>query len=125
MRRLLGCVVVLGLVSGAWAKPVTADDVAQFKVGVATEADVIGKLGKPMMVGTNTEGTTVVTYGSTHARPKAATFVPIVGLFAGGTTGETTAIVFTFGPDGLLKNATTNTSNIDCNMHVVSMNCGH
>ncbi|MDR3471600.1 MAG: hypothetical protein P4M09_07900 [Devosia sp.] len=103
----------------------TADDVAQFKVGVATPDDVIGKLGKPLSVMTTSDGSETLIYGSSHARPKAATFVPIVGMFAGGATGETTAITFVFGPDHLLKNATTNTSNIDCSMHVVSMSCGY
>lgn len=126
MRRiLLGCVMALAVVGAAVAKPVTAVDAAQFKVGEATSKDVIAKLGKPLMLTTSSDGTKTVVYGSTHARPKAVTFVPIVGLFAGGATGSSTSVVFSFGADDLLKSATTNTSNIDCSMHVVGMDCGH
>lgn len=76
----------------------------------------MAKLGKPQATSTNSDGTEVLTYVSMKSRVKAATFIPVVGMFAGGATASTAAIVFTFGPDGLLKNLSTSASNIDCGM---------
>jgi hypothetical protein len=101
---------------------VTADDAAQFKVGVATYANV-AKLGKPTSISSNSDGERIIIYATVNARPKAATFIPIVGMFAGGATGETYMATFVFGPDGLLKRSNTTTSNIDCSMHVFSTGC--
>jgi hypothetical protein len=125
MRVLIGCVLALAMATGAIAKTVTADDVAQFKVGVATPDDVISKLGKPMSMTTMSNGYESVAYTSIHARPKMTSFIPVVGLFAGGATGETSVVVFVFGPDHLLMNATTNSTNVDCSTHFVAVSCGH
>lgn len=114
MRRILLGMALAVLASGAWAKTVTADDVAQFKVGTATVQDVEGRLGKPQGTATNSDGTATITYVSAKSHVKGASFIPLVGLFAGGATASTSATVFTFGPDGLLKATSTNTSNVDC-----------
>ena len=122
---LLGCVVALGLATAAMAgQPITADDLAQFKVGVATPDDVIHKFGKPLSVMKTSDGSETLIYGWTNTHAKAATFVPIVGMFAGGATGQTSSTTFVFGPDHLLMNSSSNVTNVDCSMHGVGMSCG-
>jgi outer membrane protein assembly factor BamE (lipoprotein component of BamABCDE complex) len=76
---------------------------SQFHKGVTTEAQVEAALGKPQGSGLNSDGTTTLSYVYAHASPKAVDFVPIVGLFAGGATGEQTTVVFTFDKSGLLE----------------------
>lgn len=114
---VLGCVlaVVLGGAASAGSS-LSPDDAAQFKVGVATQDDVRTTLGKPTVVSTNSDGETVLTYSATHSHIKAATFVPIVGMFAGGAKASITYLVFTFGPDGKLTKESTSSSNVDCGM---------
>jgi hypothetical protein len=106
------------------AKAVTVEDVAQFKVGVATSADIIAKLGPPAVLSTSSDGSTVVSYGTTHTSPNAASFVPIVGIFAAGAKTSTTTVVFVFGPDGLLKSASTNSTNANCSVGLLGSKCG-
>lgn len=114
-RSSAAAVVALALVAGtASAKPVSSADAAQFQIGSATYDDVTGKLGKPATVTTNSDGTVEIAYASTSTHVKAASFVPVVGLFAGGATGKVSVLKFTFGPDHVLKSTTTADSAVDC-----------
>jgi len=82
---------------------VTATEASQFKVGTTTEQQVIAALGQPEQSETQTDGTKVETYTHTAAHATAASYVPIVGLFAGGAKGATQSVTFTFNPHGVLK----------------------
>lgn len=124
MKRLvLGLVVTMTLAGGAMAKDITADDLAQFKVGEAARADVVHKFGRPMSTTTTSDGSTILVYGSTHGHVKAASFIPVVGLFAGGATGQSTFTVFTFDADGRLKSSTVTSSGVDCSTRITGTNC--
>jgi hypothetical protein len=103
--------------------PISADQVAQFKVGVATYEQVVATLGKPSSVTIDSDGIRIVTYSSIRTHPKAITFVPVVGLFAGGATGDISWAIFTFGQDGRLTRSTMTDANTDCTMRLVSMAC--
>jgi outer membrane protein assembly factor BamE (lipoprotein component of BamABCDE complex) len=83
---------------------VQQSELSQFHRGVTTEPQVEAALGKPEGSGLNSDGTRTLTYVYAHASPKAVDFVPIVGLFAGGATGEQTTVVFTFAKNGTLEN---------------------
>lgn len=80
---------------------VSAEKVAQFKPGVTTEADVIAALGQPTSV-TTMNGMKLVSYSGVQAQPRGATFIPIVGLFAGGADVRYSSTMFKFGADGKL-----------------------
>jgi opacity protein-like surface antigen len=108
----------------AQAKPVTIEDASQFSVGTATADDVIAKLGKPNSDERDATGKRTIRYTSMHAHPKAASFVPVVGLFAGGAKGSSATVSFEFGKDGKLVNYTSQTTNIDCGAVITGANCG-
>jgi hypothetical protein len=74
-----------------------------FQKGVTTEAEVIQALGPPQISTSNSDGTRSVAYVYTHAEAKAASFIPIVGLFAGGATGNVNTVRFTFDAGGKLQ----------------------
>jgi hypothetical protein len=126
-RLLVAAFVALAalapLPASAGRHQITADDVAQFKVGVATYGDVIAKLGRPNSVSVMSNGMRIVAYVGFKTRVKAATFVPIVGLFAGGATGDTSVVSFTFGPDGLLQSSSATNADVDCSVGIVSAGC--
>lgn len=76
----------------------------QFHNGVTTQADVEAALGAPQMVQEMPDGVLVI-YSGMQARVKAATFIPIVGLFAGGSHVQQSTVTFKFGQDGKLQRA--------------------
>ena len=47
----------------------------------------------------------------TQAQARAASYIPVVDLLAGGADSTMTAIVFRFGPDGKLADWTSNQTN--------------
>jgi hypothetical protein len=77
-------------------------DVDRFQKGTATPADVIAKLGKPQETGHKDNGDTTLSYVYMKGSPKAATFIPVVGLFAGGADMHSTRVTFEFDPAGRL-----------------------
>lgn len=101
----------------------TATPEQEYKVGVTTLADVTATLGKPNSTATVSDGTVVVSYVSSRTRVKGATFVPIVGLFAGGAKSRMVIRVFTFGPDGLLRTFTSSDTGVKCSSSIAGANC--
>ncbi|WP_188446143.1 hypothetical protein [Sphingomonas psychrolutea] len=95
----------------------------EYRVGVSRLSDVIAKLGKPNTVTTISDGSTVAAFVSMRTRVKGASFVPIVGMFAGGAKSKVSVKVFTFGSDGLLKSFSATDSANDCNVGIQGANC--
>jgi len=85
-----------------------------FQTGVDTINTVVAKLGRPNSTENNSDGTVTIRYARVRTHIKGASFVPIVGLFAGGATGTTTTKSFTFGSDGLLKSYASGDYRADC-----------
>lgn len=101
MRYLLVLLVILAGCATV-GKEVTETQAGQFKRGVTTAADVAEKLGAPTSSGVSDSGSRTMSYVFAHAQPRAASFIPIVGIFAGGADGRTTMVTFVFNPDGKL-----------------------
>ena len=57
--------------------------------GVTTESEVITFIGKPTGISRTSEGDKILTYIYTSTQVKGATFIPIVGAFAGGADVST------------------------------------
>ncbi len=123
MRRYLLAVALLLIASAAAGKPVTADDAAQFKVGVSTESDVEARLGKPMVTTKSSDGTAVLVYYAGKTQVKAATFIPVVGLFAGGVQSNTAALALVCDANGILKGSSASKSSLDCSSNIANAGC--
>jgi PDZ domain len=94
------CALALSLAGCASSGTELKDSqLTQFQKGVTTESDVLRALGAPTATSSNSDGSAVLVYAGAHAQAKAASFIPIVGLFAGGSTAEATSVAFRFGPD--------------------------
>jgi len=100
IAALLLSVALIGCVSSGTQVKDTA--LSQFRKGQTTEADVVKALGPPQSTMTSSGGGRVISYVGMHAQTKAATFVPIVGLFAGGASSHVSVVTFTFDRDGKL-----------------------
>ena len=85
-----------------------------FRFGIDTAATITAKLGKPNSKSVSSDGAMTISYSSIHTRVKGATFIPIVGLFAGGAKAKTATKSFVLGVDGLLKGYSSGDTQINC-----------
>ena len=77
--------------------------VAQVKEGM-TQAQVRALVGEPSSVTTLGNGEVVWGYVMMNVKPNAASFVPVVGLFAGRADSQTSTLTVYFQADGTVKN---------------------
>jgi hypothetical protein len=101
--KVAALILILMLSSCATVgKEVSRDQTKGFQEGVTTTDDVIAQLGQPTLV-THSTGRTVLVYSFTHAQPRPESFIPIVGLLAGGADVRSSSATFVFDKDGKLE----------------------
>lgn len=124
-RLLVALAATLLITSPALAHPreITQADLAALKPGVATYAETVAALGRPSSEMLDSAGKRTIAYVTMRTRVKAATFIPYVGLFAGGATSNVSVISLTFGPDGHLSGYQSTSSQTDCSSNVLGPNC--
>lgn len=104
MKKLFFALCLTALLSACAAPvPKPAPSVASFQRGITTEADVVAIFGKPMSVVSGMDGGKVLAYATVNNGLRGATFIPIVGLFAGGVDMKISSATFTFSQDGRLS----------------------
>jgi outer membrane protein assembly factor BamE (lipoprotein component of BamABCDE complex) len=92
---------------------VQQSQLSSFRKGITTEAEVISTLGTPTMSSLTSDGERVLVYSFAEYKIRGATFIPIVGLLAGGSDMSTNSAVVTFGKDGKMVSYTTTESKIN------------
>ncbi len=117
MKRILlplALVVVLGGCASAGNDRVKAEtmDTVSTKVtkGVTTKDQVRALYGEPGAVSLTDGGSEVWHYAYSHATATAASYIPIVGLFAGGANVEKNEVVFIFDKSDVVQNYTVHAS---------------
>lgn len=102
--RYLGIFIFIFLISCVTSGvKVSYDKLASFKIGSTTESQILNDLGQPTLSVIKTGGIKIYTYTYVSYQTNAASFIPIVGLLAGGADVETSSITFTFNESGLLQ----------------------
>jgi len=101
------CLAACGSSSGT---KVDAAQMSQFKIGETTYDQVIQTLGPPASTVQKSDGARALVYSHVDANVRGATFIPVVGLFAGGADVKSQAVTFTFNPDGTLREYATTES---------------
>jgi len=81
--------------------------VAQVKAGM-TQAQVRALVGEPNSVTTSGNGEEIWAYVRMETETNAATFIPVVGLFAGGASSRMSSLTVAFGADGMVKTTSRN-----------------
>ena len=94
--------------------PVVARSADGFRIGVDTAATVTAKLGRPNATYHLSDGTVTMAYVKIRSHVKGSSFVPVVGLFAGGASARYATKTFIFGPDGLLKSFSDGEATAEC-----------
>ena len=103
LQKALVVFAVLALASCiSHGTKVRQDDLSQFVKGKTTSAEIIQQLGTPTQSIMNTDGTKMISYTYMQSQSNVATFIPIVGLFVGGTESENTSVVLYFDKNNLL-----------------------
>ena len=104
MKRVLATLVLGLCLSGCISTGtlVTNEQASQFKKGETTESQVIAALGAPTVRTVKSDGDIELMYRHAQAYATPATYVPIVGLLAGGSKGTANVVTFKFDPSGKL-----------------------
>lgn len=84
--------------------------------GETTYQQVLNQFGPPQGRGVNDRGMKIITYMFSKASPNAASFIPVVGLFAGKTDAEATVVTFVFDKDSKLESYTHAQSSIEMSL---------
>jgi outer membrane protein assembly factor BamE (lipoprotein component of BamABCDE complex) len=117
MKKHLALMLCIGLAACATVgRELSDEDIQSIKPG-ATQQEVVTKLGAPSQRTVMTTGETILTYTWAHSQVRAATFIPIVGLFAGGQDTQSKVIMFHFSKDGLLTDTSSSNSTIPVSIH--------
>jgi outer membrane protein assembly factor BamE (lipoprotein component of BamABCDE complex) len=104
LKRFYFLVIALLLISCASVgKPIDQEKAAQIKEGQTTKQQVYDLIGSPDRVMTMGMGETYWYYSFARVTTKPATFVPVVGIFAGGHNVQSQYFMVCFGPDNIVK----------------------
>jgi uncharacterized protein (DUF697 family) len=94
-----------------------------FVVGRTTLAQVLAERGRPQFQTSLSDGTRVVVYTRSSAHVKGASLIPIIGMFAGGVTAQSTVDSYTFDAQDLLKSFTVSSSDMNCSNRGLGASC--
>ena len=112
--RTIVIVAALALAGCATSgREISVSQMGAMEKGKTTYAEVLQRLGKPTMDVITAAGDRTTLYNFSKAGIKGATFIPIVGLFAGGMNVSGSSVTFSFDPAGVLKDYSTSTMNFD------------
>lgn len=92
---LAGCV--------ATDQVIRPEDISDFKLGVTTLQQVVGRLGTPSSKSRLPDGSTFLVYAFTEPQSAATQWIPVIAPFVGATNPRSASISFQFGPDGILN----------------------
>lgn len=84
-----------------------------FQIGVTTPSDVIRALGAPESEVVSSSGYRSMIYVASHFSTKAATFIPFVGIFAGGAKAQSSTVAIRFDRNGKLAEVTTSRTDVE------------
>jgi hypothetical protein len=95
MRIIISILFVTLSSCVSYGNKIDREYASKISKGVTTEAQVIQNLGQPMSIGLSSNGDKTMTYMHVASQAKAASYIPIVGLFAGGADSQTTMLIIT------------------------------
>lgn len=121
MKKLIGAVSLVVMVGCAsTGVQVDQNKLQAFERGVTTRSQIEAALGRPTMVQTMQDGKTTLTYTYANAQVRPATFVPIVGLFAGGTDVQADSVSIFLDAKGRYEATQSTTSEYGTGMGVAA-----
>ena len=114
-NAITGVIACAALACVSSGTKVTQTQLSEFHVGATTEGQILAELGPPTTTATFTDGSKMDIYAHTAAHANAASYVPVVGLFAGGAKGNSQSVTFNFDSKGILKSTSSSDTQIKVN----------
>ena len=87
-----------------------------FQPGVTTLSDAEAKLGAPNQVTHDSDGKTIVVYMYMKAHANGASYIPIVGIFAGKSIADNVSTTLVFDKAGKFVRSTTGEGHTEAGM---------
>jgi outer membrane protein assembly factor BamE (lipoprotein component of BamABCDE complex) len=94
---------LLGCMSVGNKQIMDASKTSQIQEGKTTRAEIITLLGEPNHTTSMPNGDEMVMYSYTQSTPRPTTFIPVIGLFAGGADMKGKTLMFTIDKNGILQ----------------------
>ena len=96
-------VLLVGCASAGNPKVADFNPGTQIEYGKTTKQEIWNMLGEPNGKKYGDGGREVWVYSYAQAQARPATFIPIVGFFAGGIDGSAKKLIFAFDEHGVLQ----------------------
>lgn len=116
MKKILPLMIfVLLLAACATAGSPSVKDqsrISQIKKNETTQDQIVELFGQPQVKKTKEDGTEVWEYAYVETAVTGATFIPIVGLFAGGANSKVDGIEIEFNRNNLVSKYATSTGEV-------------
>jgi hypothetical protein len=116
---------VVGLLCGALLAgcvsagvEVSPEQMSNFKPGVTTRQEVITALGPASVQTALDDGSTLLVYTYVKSRPHPESYIPLIGSLVGGADTHSSAAVFLFDPNGILKSENNTASNVGTGLSI-------
>jgi outer membrane protein assembly factor BamE (lipoprotein component of BamABCDE complex) len=108
----LALTIVFALLGGCFSVGAQVDEqqVETLRKGETTYAQVVQRFGPPTSQTMSSEGGRTAYWTYVQATPRAATFIPIVGAFAGGSDTKSNVVMTRFDSNGILQDFSSTTS---------------
>lgn len=111
MHRIVPAFILIAL-AACMSSGVRVDPsrLADLRKGETTAEQVMVLLGRPTSILSKSDGTRMLTYSYSEARADAASYIPIIGAFAGGVDGRHSMVLLRFDARDKLIDYTTTQS---------------
>ncbi|RUO28768.1 hypothetical protein CWE12_10665 [Aliidiomarina sedimenti] len=114
MKKIIAILTIIWLTgcasAGVQIDPAQIQDIEK---GVTTEQEVKNMFGSPNSSGITAEGELFYVYTFARSTTNAATFIPVVGLFAGGSNTDIEMLQIWFDSERKVKEYHFNKSNME------------
>jgi hypothetical protein len=110
VSMLLSSAILVGCMSAG--VEVMPEQMATFRRGVTTLQEVTAMLGPASVQTALDDGSMLLVYTYVTSRPHPESYIPFIGSLVGGADTRSSAAVFLFDVQGVLKSANTTTSNV-------------
>lgn len=114
MRKLAAGLLALALTGCVSSgTKITGAEIAQLRPGQTTYRDAVALLGQPTAEARGYGGGHAVSYSFASGHANAASYIPVVGLFAGGAHGESQSVTLRFDRNDVLLGVSIAESHVD------------
>ena len=110
-------VALVAFVSGCYSsgRKIDQSNIERIQIGKTTKQEVTSLLGAPDQLIRRGNGEVLMRYSYHRMQIHASSFIPIVGLFAGGADTQNQGVTVTVGSDGVVRDIMSSEGGMDIN----------